>query len=271
MITDAVQLEPYAKSALAHSFITYWSVKAEALKLGRIKSCRRSKNMDLAVISQDWKQVKGVLLKINASINKEHAANLRFIFENSEILRDKEKYTTIHAGKNEIKVFPSYDQEWYCTVIPMILNSNLIAAPAAKEFVFNSDYYRYPFIYKAANIQVGVGYKALRKEYGEALSFIERVENTFNLTRRIAQVIPNIKSNVMAINPGARIEFKGVSLNTTSAKDVLESAFVISNLDGEKEIICDGVVVKDSIVPVSRSRQEALNDYVQNVIVARRG
>ena len=255
------------KLRFAQAFFNYWFVKEKAVELGRLKSCRRLKAMDLTTVSSFDQSyiINNRLDKIKTVYVKEHYSNIKHmilqeptISENCEVSVDARGGVIIRIEqKNKVIL----DVVRYNSNLPLdLLQPHFLLSDNGTSFRFNCESLQKRFINNAALVE----------DYVKILDWIRRYKNTILLIDRLHPKFPNLRAQLFwARRDGAKIEFTGVTNENCSVESILESAFIAIDSDG-KVRRQQGKKVKPSLIPVTRTRQQILNDYVTNVIIPQR-
>lgn len=264
------------KIELGRAILNYWSLKQEAIRLGRIKRCRAPSTLtDLYNSSPNDETIKSVAKKLTTVAKRETTSNIKYVMMQNPTIGNPEYFRKIKVNLRggSIILTCSTEQEQRNKVLNLIqYHSNIYLRDFRRFFLLPGYDTLYYSLYLPNNMfnQDSYSVENLIWENTEITSFISKVENSIKLTERIYPYISDI-NNYYYNRP--RLEFLGVSNNMT-AQEVLESAINVF-YSGKTKVI-EGVSLTNEepkdIVEETRelTAQERLNDYIATVINPRR-
>lgn len=252
----------YDKHSLARVFFLFWTVKDKSLELGRIKSCRAPTDIK-KFISGAGGSPQVLVDKLSQKIYGEHYKNLKCILDESGIAKSR-WVDVVHPEprRGRFKIECTYDQARKNNALRVLrLNSNL---PDNAKSLFLLGDGPSSFIFRFAARQNSFTRSALINDCDSVADFIKKFENTMKLVGKVAPSIPDLHDfDYFAPNPlRCHIEFGRLPTENLTAESVLDCPFKITEPSVvQPERVADGD---------GRSTQDRLQDYVQNVILARR-
>lgn len=257
------ELSLYEKYTVARVFILFWTVKRKALEIGRIKSCRATKDMKIP----DPKGIDQQFSKFSQKIYKEHYSNLKHMFEESGLSKETQWVDAVvpEPRRGRFRVQCNASQSQKNQVLRLITSSsNLAIEEARKHFLLadGSASFNYYFNTGRRNI---LNTESVKSDYDNMAAFVQNFKNTMQLVDIVSGKVPE-DYKYQYYPRGLRIEFEGISESSFSARDVLKARVKILGID-EPEIRTPAPV---SPAADTRTPQQRLNDYVQSVILARR-
>ena len=265
------ELSSYAKLSCAKAFLTYWWIKDYAVKIGRIKSCRKTKLMDLPDYIGNV-DVRTTLARFDEVISRDHMANIAHVVKKAFPCEPHDQISSVNIGRGHVTAYCSVLRLGQNAIIPAINASNLRSTPACSNFIL-SDYTlsNFEFEFKHCKLLQGRDLSVLREDYDRLNAWLKKIQNTFALIDRIDSIRSTenywYSTEVRLMN----VDFTGISQNTMSVKDVLSSEVVMSSRRSSKTVTLNGTTTSRAPAPAPKSRQQMLNDYVNDVILPRRG
>lgn len=268
------ELDAFTKLGLARSFLNYWWVKDEAIKLGRLKSCRAMKIMRLDKNPlTSTHGTKDRSAKIDSAVLREHYQNLKFIVETDKYIQDRSKFTgvTLEFRKGRIIVNCDRPQAIKNYVLKIISSASNLPDIGRSAFLLGEGPTRFSFSYVGMR-KFSNAAQRLEADYQEIKSFLEKLRNTIELANRIAPLIPNIENYYYfdRNKHPIRIEFTGVPREDITANQVLLSAVKIKGLPKGQKSSAPGVKIPTNQIPEQNTPQQELLRYVNREILSRR-
>jgi len=261
---------PYFKKLLfAKAFLNYWRTKAKAVEIGRLKSCRRLKVMDLSSISGQHDMTIR-LTKIANTTLKEHYTNLKYIILQDELFQNEEVVvsSSMNPQYGSVALTLSRDLATKMSIMKIVReNSNIQLEQLELNYITSSSYSSLVYTFPGTVSKLREC-KHLEEDYIGVHNWIRRAKNTIDFINRIALKIENLEGLYWRAH-SYKIEFMGITESNSSAEDILKSAFSITDPNGRVSRQ-RGYRVGAQDVPKKKTSQEIINDFVNNVILPSR-
>jgi hypothetical protein len=268
-------LDLYDRMRIAKAHLNYWWVKDEAIKLGRLKTCRAMKAMKhWSLPYESMEDVRVRASKVETKILREHYNNLKFIVENDDFISDRERFTgvALEYRRGQIIVNCNRPQAVNNYVLRILDRGSNLPDDAKKLLLLGDGPTRFSFSYvgmrKFSNSAAN-----LEQDYVEIQRFLRKLRDTIGLANRVAPLIPNIENYYYfdRYKSPLRVEFMGIPRDGCVEEDIFKSALRVTGLPNDEENkYLPGRTLPEDQIPEQNTPQQALNRYVNTRILSRR-